>query len=148
MTNDQRRSFGIRHSRMRHPTLFVTTVAVVSLMLHLGVRGSEMADSGWHVATPLTTPEGNRHTDPTIRIAINQILQETRVPLLQEKAAPPESQPSTDGWRPARVESRVESHESRARTDVENAAPALNAPLSTLDSPSPPQSTLGGSSPL
>jgi hypothetical protein len=120
-------------------------MVMISLVLNLGVRGSEMADSGWHVATPSTSPEGNRHTDPTIRIAINRMLEETHVPLLPEKAAgarpsavgqvtPIGSELSIDGWRPARVEG--------LGFGVQGSELALPRPESRTPHPSPEPGTL------
>ena len=89
-------------------------VVAACLMITLAVRGSEPVDSGWIVATPSTVLGGDHPADPKIRIAINHVLEQSQVPLLQ---MPAQQRPSTDaasvddetyeaaadGWRPAHI---------------------------------------------
>jgi hypothetical protein len=84
-----RTSVSTRRGGSRIGRWTAATIAVTfALVVHLGASGTEMADSGWQVAAPLTVLDAGAQADPAIRIAINQVLRETQVPLLQSPPSP------------------------------------------------------------
>jgi hypothetical protein len=86
----------------------LTTVAA-AILAASAVGGAGLYDSGWSVAKPSTALDDHPTNDPEMRIAINQVLEQSQVPLLRipspSLSSPPESpRPAlrtveTDGWR-------------------------------------------------
>lgn len=86
-------------------------VAAACLTVALVVHGSEPnpsgpTDNGWSISSPPSAFDNHRPTSPQLRIAINQMLDEGHMPLLQ---APAQQRPkvdvqeAADGWRPAHL---------------------------------------------
>jgi hypothetical protein len=86
-------------------------VAAACLAVALVVHGSEPnpsgpVESGWSISSPPSALDTQRPTSPQLRIAINQMLDEGHMPLLQ---APSQQRPkvdvqeAADGWRPAHL---------------------------------------------
>ena len=118
-----RRQRSTSHLIARRGTTFVGSglIAIATLTVALVVTavGGGLNDSGWTVAKPKTVLDEHPANDPEMRIAINQVLEQSKVPLLvvpapkKTAALQPESQaesepdlqqraPSTaaaDGWR-------------------------------------------------
>ncbi len=93
-------------------------VTACCLAITLAVCGSEPANSGWALSPPPTAFNAKRPTSPQMRIAINHVLEQGQVPLLQAPAQQritpldeEEDSPSADetqiesvdGWRPANL---------------------------------------------
>ena len=102
-------------------------VIVACLMITLAVRGSEPVDSGWNVAKPSTALSGDHPTEPQFRIAINHVLEQSQMPLLQAPAQPrpvfrdvsddePEYSEAVDGWRPAHLPSERSNRAAKPET--------------------------------
>ena len=75
---------------------FLTVSIICWLMMPAG--RAEQADSGWVVGTPSTDTIGPPSRDPATQIVIDQILQQTRVPLLQTPSPTAKSVPEAIDW--------------------------------------------------
>ena len=81
-------------------------VVAACFAIALVVHGSEPNEHGWTISPPPSAFDTGRPTSPKMRIAINQILDEGRAPLLQAPAQQRprvETQEAADGWRPAHL---------------------------------------------
>src|SRR5262245_28656352 len=72
-----------RLATMDRPLCFALAVVSVALFAALAVCNAEDVDSGWAVAKPSTSFDANRPSDPSIRIAINHVLEQSQLPLLK-----------------------------------------------------------------
>jgi hypothetical protein len=139
------RQTGRRSATIERPLFGGLAVVAVCLMITQAVHGSEPVDSGWSVAKPSTTLGAGQVPDTRVRIAINHVLAQSQVQLLQLPAQPrpevqdasedgPELMEAADGWRPAHLSSDQTSRETnRAATATElrfKPAPS-NEPLAT-----------------
>ena len=116
-----------RLATIERPLLAGLTVVAACLMIALAVHGSEPVDSGWNLAKPSTTIVSNQPTDTRIRIAINHVLAQSQVQLLQSPAQPrstvedagedgPEFTEAADGWRPVHLGSNFTESEIQLET--------------------------------
>lgn len=88
------------------------------------VHGSELSDAGWTIARPKTVLDAKHLDSPRTRIAINQVLEQGRVPLLQSPAV-----------RPAEDITPEESSETPAEVTTEElTAEFVDAPVIVEDS--------------
>lgn len=112
-TRDARHSLALpRRAATIERSLFGgLAVATACLAVALVVHGSEPnstgpTDNGWSISSPPSALDTHRPTSPQLRIAINQMLDEGHMPLLQ---APAQQRPkvdvqeAADGWRPAHL---------------------------------------------
>jgi hypothetical protein len=143
--SSRRRQTGRRPATIERPLFGGLAVVAVCLMITLAVRGSEPVDSGWSVAKPSTTLGAGQLPDTRVRIAINHVLAQSQVPLLQSPAQPhpevqdasedgPELMEAADGWRPAHLSSDQTNHETNpaaTKTELRFKPAPSNEPLAT-----------------
>jgi hypothetical protein len=120
-------------------------VVAACLMITLAVRGSEPVDSGWNLAKPSASLGGVRAPNQQVRIAINYVLAQSEVPLLQSPAQlrpafrdasddGPEFAEAADGWRPVHLSGEPTNRESiliATPTALRFKPATSNAPLAT-----------------
>jgi len=95
-------------------------IASVSFVVTLTVFASEPSDSGWTIARPKTVLDA-KHTDsPEVRIAINQLLEQSRTPLLSAPAQPPAVKATQPAFAPPAIELPA-ADEAKERADAEDA---------------------------
>jgi len=117
----------LRTATIERPLFAALAIVAASLMITLAVHGSEPVDSGWNVAKPPTTLGDHQAPDTRIRIAINHVLAQSQVQLLQSPAQPrpalqdsndegPEFTEAADGWRPVHLRGARTSPEADLET--------------------------------
>jgi hypothetical protein len=90
----------------------LATIAA-AILAASAVGGAGFYDSGWSVAKPSTVLDDHPTNDPEMRIAINQVLEQSQVPLLRTPAPNVSSLPAiphpalrtleADGWKPSPI---------------------------------------------
>ena len=105
-----------RGSTLVGPSLVALATAAAAVLAVTAVGGAGLYDSGWTTGKPATVLDERPSNDPEMRIAINQVLEQSRVPLLVSPAPvnntpapePRAEQPAmpsaaADGWRRMQV---------------------------------------------
>jgi hypothetical protein len=99
------RSFERRSATIERSLIGGLAVAAICLAIALVVNASEPNEAGWTISTPAPL-ESSRPSNPQMRIAINQILNEGHEPILRAPAqdrATTDAPEAADGWRSART---------------------------------------------
>jgi hypothetical protein len=110
------------------PALAAVAAVTAAILTASALGGTGINDSGWSVAKPSTVLDEHPSNDPTMRIAINHVLEQSKVPLLRSPAPGSSPMPhgqqskDADGWRPVEI---------RFGHPTETAAP----PMATLGEP-------------
>src|SRR5437868_4805451 len=81
-----KRSVARRGSTSMSAGFLAALSAIAAGILAVSAIGAGLYDSGWSVAKPSTVLEEHPTNDPAMRIAINQILEQSQVPLLPTPA--------------------------------------------------------------
>ena len=105
-----------RGSTLVGPSLVALATATAAILAVTAVGGAGLYDSGWTTGKPSTVLDERPSNDPEMRIAINQVLEQSHVPLLVSPAPvnntpapqPQAEQPAmpsaaADGWRRVRI---------------------------------------------